>query len=101
MSDTLYTLDEIYSIAAPIAKVHGVAALYLFGSYARGQATPNSDLDFRIDKGNVRTLFQLAALQQALEDRFSKSIDLCTTEMLSAEFLSSIHLEEILVYKEN
>ena len=42
MSEKVYSLDEIRSIAAPIAARHGVAALYLFGSYARGEATENS-----------------------------------------------------------
>ena len=45
MSGKIYTIDEIRRIAAPIAARHGVAALYLFGSYARGEATPESDLD--------------------------------------------------------
>ena len=39
MCDKIYTIDEIRAIASPIAKSHGVAAPYLFGSYARGDAT--------------------------------------------------------------
>ena len=39
LCDKIYTIDEIRAIASPIAKSHGVAALYLFGSYARGDAT--------------------------------------------------------------
>ena len=58
----IYTIDEIKAIASPIAESHGVAALYLFGSYARGEATSDSDLDFRIEKGRIRTIFQLGSL---------------------------------------
>ena len=61
LCDKVYTIDEIRAIATPIAKSHGVAALYLFGSYARGDATSESDLDFRIEKGQIRTLFQLGS----------------------------------------
>lgn len=43
----------------PSAKDYGVDALYLFGSYARGDATPESDMDFRIDKGSVCSVFKL------------------------------------------
>ena len=50
LCDKVYTIDEIRAIATPIAKSHGVAALYLFGSYARGDATSESDLDFWIEK---------------------------------------------------
>ena len=98
MSDKIYTLDEIKSIAAPIARQYGVAAMYLFGSYARGEATPKSDLDFRIDKGQLRSLFQLLGMQLALENGFQKDLDLLTTQMLTPQFLNDIRPEEVLIY---
>lgn len=98
MSDKIYTLDEIKSIAAPIARQYGVAAMYLFGSYARGEATPKSDLDFRIDKGQLRSLFQLSGMQLALENGFQKNLDLLTTQMLTPQFLNDIRPEEVLIY---
>mgnify|MGYP001783950488 FL=1 len=98
MCDKVYTLDEIKAIAAPIASRHGVAALYLFGSYARGEATPSSDLDFRIEKGNVRSLWQFASLQLDLEKGFSKDLDVLTTQMLTPDFLNRIRPEEVLIY---
>ncbi len=101
MSEKIYTLDEIRKIAAPIAARHGVAALYLFGSYARGEATPASDLDFRIEKGKIQSLFQLAGFEMDMEAGFDKSLDVLTTPMLSEKFLKSIHPEEILIYAEH
>ena len=98
MCDKIYIIDEIKSIAAPIAKQHGVAALYLFGSYARGEATSASDLDFRIEKGELRSLLQLAGFQLDLESSFSKKLDVLTTQMLTPQFLSSIRPEEVLIY---
>ena len=80
LCDKVYTIDEIRAIATPIAKSHGVAALYLFGSYARGDATSESDLDFRIEKGQIRTLFQLGSLLCDLEDGFRKKADVLTTQ---------------------
>ncbi len=52
--DKLYTLEEIREKVKPIAAAYGVERVYLFGSYARGEATAESDLDFRIDKGKVK-----------------------------------------------
>ena len=101
LCDKVYTIDEIRAIATPIAKSHGVAALYLFGSYARGDATSESDLDFRIEKGQIRTLFQLGSLLCDLEDGFQKNADVLTTQMLSPEFLSSIRDEEVLLYAQS
>lgn len=101
MCDKVYTIDEIRTIATPIAKSHGVAALYLFGSYARGDATSESDLDFRIEKGQIRTLFQLGSLLCDLEDGLRKKADVLTTQMLSPEFLSSLRDEEVLLYAQS
>ena len=98
MCDKIYTIEEIKAIAAPIAQQHGIAALYLFGSYARGEATSSSDLDFRIEKGQLRTLFQLSGLQMDLEEQFEKTTDVLTTQMLSDKFLASIRPEEVLIY---
>jgi predicted nucleotidyltransferase len=38
----------------PALRTHGVAALYLFGSYARDEAGPDSDLDVFVDKAPGR-----------------------------------------------
>ena len=98
MRDKVYTLDEIKSIATPIAQGYGIAALYLFGSYARGEATAVSDLDFRIDRGQVIDPLALGGLYSDLEDGFQKKLDVLTTQMLSAKFLDLIRPEEVLIY---
>ena len=98
MSDKIYTLDEIKAIAHPIAQRYGIAALYLFGSYARGEATPQSDIDFRVDRGNIVDLLELGGLFSDLEESFQKPLDVLTTQMLSPAFLNSIRAEEVLIY---
>ena len=40
--------------AEPKLRAHGVAALYLFGSYSRGEASPDSDVDVFVDKARGR-----------------------------------------------
>ena len=98
MCNKIYTLDEIKTMASPIAVRHGVAELYLFGSYARGDATAYSDLDFRIEKGRIRNIIQLGSFLNDIEDTFQKKADVLTTQMLSNDFLNSIHSEEVLIY---
>ena len=56
MTSKIYSIDEIKAMVAPIAEQYGVARIFLFGSYARGEAKPDSDLDFRVDKGSLRGL---------------------------------------------
>ncbi len=99
MTNKVYSLDEIKSIVAPIAQTYGVQRVFLFGSYARGEATPESDLDFRVDKGKLKGLFALGGLYSDLEERFNKELDLLTTGSLEPSFLNQIKHEEILIYE--
>ena len=98
MNDKVYTLNEIRQIAGPIASRYDIAALYLFGSYARGEATPSSDLDFRVDRGDMTDLLALGGLYSDLEDGFGKNLDVLTTQMLSPAFLKRIQSEEVPIY---
>ena len=93
----VYTIPEIKNIVCPLAKEYGAERVYLFGSYARGESTKNSDIDLRIDKGNIRGL-ALAGLLD-LEKALGCSVDLITTTSLDKEFLSSIKNDEVLLYE--
>ena len=42
------SIDEIRRIMTPIAEKHKIPAVYLFGSYARGTATADSDIDLLV-----------------------------------------------------
>ena len=97
MSDKIYSLEEIRAISAPIAKAYGVAAMYLFGSYARGEAESHSDLDFRIEKGKLRGMWQLADMLSDLENQFGKPVDLITSS--DAGFMQKIKKDEIKIYE--
>lgn len=48
------TLDEIRRIIVPIAQKYNLSAVYLFGSYARGTAKEDSDLDLLVDTTGAR-----------------------------------------------
>jgi predicted nucleotidyltransferase len=73
--------------------------VYLFGSYARGDATEGSDFDFRIVGGNLRSLYDLAALRLDLEDALSKPVDVVLTENMRESFYKAIKDDEVLLYE--
>ena len=76
----IYTLDEIKKRVFPVIQKYNIPAMYLFGSYARGEATEESDLDFLVDTTgtNLTSLLSLGALYCDLEEVFQKNIDLIT-----------------------
>lgn len=94
----VYTIDEIRKIVIPIVKEYGVAKISLFGSYAKGKATDNSDLDFIMDKGDLVGL-QYFSLLRKLENAFNCDVDLITTGFSNKDFLNKIHNEEVLLYE--
>ena len=101
MTDKIYSVEEIKKMILPIAEKYGVENVYLFGSYARGEATSDSDLDLLIDKGRLKGLFMLGAMYSDLEECFDKKLDLLTTGSLESEFLKNIVGEELLIYGSN
>ena len=96
----IYSIDEISSMVAPIAANFGIRKLSVFGSYARNEATENSDLDFHlIDRGSLRGLFRLAGFELALEEKFKVPVDVVTTNSLFDDVRQRIEQEELIVYE--
>lgn len=62
---------EILGLAAR----HGARNLRLFGSVARGEARPESDVDFLVDLSPGATLLDLGALQMDLQDLLGRKVD--------------------------
>ena len=100
MTDKIYTIDEIRSNISPIAKKYGVERVYLFGSYARGEATKSSDIDLRVDKGQLRGLVALSGLRIDISEALSKNVELLTTRSLSEDFRNEIKNDEVLIYEQ-
>ncbi len=54
----------------------------LFGSVARGEAQPDSDIDFLVEMESDRSLLDRIALIQDLEDLLGKKVDVATVKGL-------------------
>ena len=96
----IYTIEEIKHIAIPIVREYGIVKLTIFGSYARGEANENSDLDFIMDTGGLIGMIQYHAIIRRLEEEFGRHVDLITTGCSDREFLSRIQNEEVLIYEQ-
>lgn len=94
-----YTIEELRSRIAPIAQRHGVQSVSLFGSYSKGTATDGSDIDLKIEKGKLRSLFQICGFRLAVEDALERPVDLVTSESSDQDFLDMIAKDEVLLYR--
>ena len=85
--------DAIFSIAA----THGVTAIRVFGSFARGEARPDSDLDLLIEAGPVRTPFFPGGLISDLEAELGRRIDVTTSSALHPLMRDAILRDSVLL----
>lgn len=94
-----YTIDEIKEKTIPIAIKYDVDALGLFGSYARGEATEESDVDLLVKKGGLRSLIQYFAFVNELEKALRCHVDLVTSEIEDRAFLDNAYKDQVILYE--
>lgn len=95
-----YTINEIKSKTAPIAKAYGIGRMSLFGSYARGEAKDDSDVELYIERGRLKSLLQYFAFVDKLENVLNCYVDVVTTGIEDKQFVSGIMQEGVLLYEE-
>ena len=79
----VYSLKQLKARIKPIFQKYEINEIYLFGSYARGEATKDSDVDIYCSKGNVRSLIDQGRLIDELKTALNKKVDIVfdTSEM--------------------
>ena len=95
----VYTIEQIRSIASPIAAAYGVKSLSLFGSYARGEATEDSDIDLLLDRTGMSGGWAMGGLYADLSEALGKELDLVTTAGADGVFLSHIRCDAVRLYE--
>jgi predicted nucleotidyltransferase len=80
-----------------VARAHGVRAMWLFGSAARGTARDASDLDLLVELDQGRSLVDLVGFKQDLESLFSRSVDVFTRASLKPGILATAQADLVRV----
>ena len=92
----ILTIKQIKERIKPVMERHGVKDVYLFGSYARGEANRNSDVDIYCDAGDVDTLFKEVAFKDELEETLGKKVDVVSIGSRMHDFFRQ-QLEEDMI----
>ena len=99
MTKRILSVDEIRKSIIPICQRYGVNRAYLFGSYSRNEATENSDVDIRIEKGRLRGLFALSGFRLDIVEALQKEVDVVSQRPDTQEFLDNLKRDEVLLYE--
>lgn len=96
----MITPTDISNAASRVLAQYDVSEAYLFGSFARGEQTPNSDIDLRLVCGNAMTFGTLYELSHELERELGRKVEIVTNppEHMRPAFRKSIKQEEIRLY---
>ena len=104
----MYTIEEIKQKITPIAKDHNLKAVYLIGSYARGEATADSDIDLLFDGegSDITSLIKASSMYADIKELFDVPVDLVSmtalqnprTQKTSFIFIRNIERDKVKIY---
>lgn len=97
----MISTTDISTAVSRVLTQYDVSEAYLFGSFARGEQTPDSDIDLRLVCGNTMTFGTLYELSYELEMELGRKVDVVTNppEHMRPAFRKSIELHEVRVYE--
>ena len=93
--------SDISIAASRVLARYDASEACLFGSFARGEQTPDSDIDLRLVCGNTMTFGTLYELSLELEKQLGRKVDIVTNppEHMRPAFRKSIKLDEVRIYE--
>ena len=99
MQKPVFTMEHIVAKVKPLADKYRVKEIYLFGSYARGEADENSYLDFLVYGGEQFKRTMISALAEDLRETLEKKVDVFEIGEVNPDsnFYKTIMKEKVLV----
>jgi|SRR5712692_10005185 len=92
---TVTLSEETKKQIRTVLKPHGIVRASVFGSVARGEATPESDLDILVDFPAGKTLLDLARLQRELTEALGTKVDVLTYRSLHPLIKERVMSEQV------
>lgn len=97
----MISLADISSAVSRVLPRYDVREAYLFGSFARGEQTPDCDIDLRLICGNTMTFGTLYELSLELEEKLGRKVDIVTNppEHMRPAFRKNLEQDEVRLYE--
>ena len=93
------TVDEIKEKTALVFRRHGVSYAALFGSAARGEDKPDSDVDILVRLGRPTGMVAYIQLIENLEESLHKPVDLVTEQSLNPRLQPYVERDLTVIYE--
>ena len=76
VNPSVLTIKQIKERILPVLAKHNIHEVYLFGSYARGEAKNTSDVDIYCEEGDIKTFIDQGFLEDELKEALGKDVDI-------------------------
>ena len=98
MSETVYSISKIKSLLQPVFSNYNIKKAVLFGSYAKGVAAKNSDVDILVDSGLKGQAF--FGLLEDVVTALDKNVDMLDVSQITPDSLVDKEIAEsgVLIY---
>ena len=93
------TTNIIFKKVATILASYGAKKISIFGSYAREEANPESDMDIIVEFSEGKTLLDIVGIEQELSEALGIKVDLLTEKSISPYLVDRIKKEMVVIYE--
>ena len=91
--------EEIFEKVVQVLKKHGARKIAIFGSYARGEEKPESDIDIIVEFLERKSLLELVRIERELSEVLGIKVDLLTEKSISPYLIDTIRKEMEVIYE--
>lgn len=98
------SLQDIKNSLEPVFLKNSVSKASLFGSFARGDHTPDSDIDILVDFSEKASLLDMSGLSEDIRETTGLDVDIITTRCLMREpkgFIDNVMRDARIIYEVN
>ena len=99
---TIHTIKVmINNLIEKLDLIDKIEKVYLYGSFSRGEETPDSDIDLRLVTTNQISLFDIANLRYEIKEITGRDVDISNEDpdKLDPEFYELVQQDEICIYE--
>ncbi len=90
--------QKVREAIVSILTKQGARRIAIFGSYARGEAGAQSDIDILVRFDRPKSLFQLVRIEDELTTALHRDVDLITEKSVSPYLAGPIHRDEVVIF---